>query len=149
MRYSSHQNLTQAVVQLALQRYAGEMLAMEWEAHATLLAAAPTTEQCMQRVASIVASEKIEMHPGAIVYVGQDTRPTSPSLAEAAAAGVVAMGAEVRVVGVCTTPVLHFAVWLQSDGWQDAYRSRLYRALQQLTEGALLTCASALSVFLF
>jgi phosphoacetylglucosamine mutase len=120
--------------------FAGEMLAMDWEAHATLLAAAATTEQCIQCIASIVAAEKIEMHSGAIVFVGQDTRPSSPLLAEAAAAGVVALGAEVRSVGVCTTPALHFAVWLQNDGWQDAYHARLYRAMQHLTEGAMLTC---------
>jgi phosphoacetylglucosamine mutase len=111
------------------------MLAAEWEAHATALATSTTAEHCVECINSILEAENIHIQPGCFVYIGQDTRPSSPLLADTAAAGVRAMGAAVEALDVCTTPLLHFAVWLQEDGWWAAYQSRLSQALLQLAHG--------------
>ncbi|MBD3309762.1 phosphomannomutase/phosphoglucomutase [Candidatus Woesearchaeota archaeon] len=45
------------------------------------------------------------------VAVGRDARKSSPALHEALVQGMTDQGAEVTDIGVCTTPMLYFAVW--------------------------------------
>ncbi|MBI5369127.1 MAG: phosphomannomutase/phosphoglucomutase [Planctomycetes bacterium] len=47
---------------------------------------------------------------GLTVAVGRDLRPSSPALAQAAMRGLVAAGADVVEIGLCTTPMSYFAV---------------------------------------
>jgi len=54
-------------------------------------------------------------HP--VVAVGQDNRPSSPELAGALAAGIMAAGADVRLLGTVPTPALYYAArQLSTDG---------------------------------
>lgn len=111
------------------------MLAPAWEVHATRLAQCDGDEAVLACVLDIVSKESIDTNIQADVIVGRDTRPSSPALAATVVAGAKAMHAIVQEAGVCTTPQLHFAVWRQLDGWKEAYRQRLWAALNTLTEG--------------
>ncbi len=52
-----------------------------------------------------------------VVVLGRDVRPSSDSLRDAMAAGIVSAGAEILDIGVVPTPVLYFAGHrLEADG---------------------------------
>ncbi|CAH0554621.1 unnamed protein product [Brassicogethes aeneus] len=88
----------------------GEMLEQSWEEWATKIANVPD-DQLESVVSEIVKEFKIDnMNERFEVYIGKDTRPSSPSLAEAAAHGVRAIGGKPMDFGIVTTPQLHYFV---------------------------------------
>ena len=52
-------------------------------------------------------------HRGKNILIGEDTRISSPALAQAIAAGASSMGANVYLMGVCPTPALAYVVSLE------------------------------------
>lgn len=66
-------------------------------------------------IARQTAMATVEITDAKRVVVGQDMRSTSPSLAQAAVEGVMAMGANVLDIGQCTTSLFNFAVSSQPD----------------------------------
>ncbi|KAI0669819.1 phosphoacetylglucosamine mutase [Trametes maxima] len=100
----------------------GEMLEASWEAHATNLANAPTTDAFIESVDAFVKTAKIDLSKPARVVYARDTRPSGPSLIVALEDGLKAIGAEARSAGVTTTPVLHYLVKaINTKGTKDSY----------------------------
>lgn len=61
------------------------MLSQDWEPFADSLAAAPTADRLLEVVAEFAGLQRIEFDGGKVeVLVGRDTRPSGPSLLEAA-----------------------------------------------------------------
>ena len=89
----------------------GEMLQQVYEPVADELANAASDEALAQLVASLLEREGIAAGDAAgAVLIAHDTRPSGPSLAAAAAAGVQSLGLEARMLGLLTTPQLHWIV---------------------------------------
>lgn len=88
----------------------GEMLAAAWEPACTRVANAASADELMEQLQAIVAEFQIVLKQPARVVYGRDTRPSSPRLAGAIAAGLAAMGAEAIDAGLLTTPQLHYLV---------------------------------------
>jgi len=99
----------------------GEMLAQSWEGLATKLANASESElhNVIQEIAN---SEGIDMTDASIVasvFVGRDTRESSPSLCQAVIDGVESAGGQCSNYGILSTPQLHFFVVCKNTG--EAY----------------------------
>ncbi|TFK77143.1 phosphoacetylglucosamine mutase [Pluteus cervinus] len=88
----------------------GEMLEAAWEAHATTLSNADTTEELLEVIANIIQVAKIDISKPARVVYARDTRPSGEALVASLEDGLRAVGAEARNAGVTTTPVLHYLV---------------------------------------
>ncbi|GAQ90768.1 phosphoacetylglucosamine mutase [Klebsormidium nitens] len=89
----------------------GGMLLRDWEAAATALANAPTSEALAEAVQQLAVREGIPAQaPSGTVLLARDTRPSGPALAHAATQGIAAVGATVEDRGVLTTPQLHWMV---------------------------------------
>ena len=97
----------------------GEMLPQDWEPIATDLAKCTSDAQVSAMMEKILKehstaqlrTEADTATGGPVtVVVGSDTRPSAPTLLEAARAGISAMGVTVEDAGKVTTPQLHFAV---------------------------------------
>lgn len=76
--------------------------------------------------------------PG-VVMIAHDTRPSGPGLADAAAAGVACLGVTPEMVGLLTTPQLHWMVRSRNAGraWDEAsYLAELSGAFKRLVAGA-------------
>ena len=121
------------------------MLEAAWEAHATALAHCSTANQLHQCITSIIDSDSaLTAGPGeqdsanALVFIGMDTRPSSPQLADCAAQGVALTGVRVKNLALCTTPMLHFVVREQADGVFERYYDALLTGFTSLTAGAQL-----------
>jgi phosphoacetylglucosamine mutase len=144
----------------------GEMLAPDWEAHATALAQAATDEQLATLVLALANSTTpapstsqpasntsssangTEAHSApasaatagrCTVLIGRDTRPSGEDLVAACRAGVLAVGAHVMDVGVVSTPELHFCVqtYNQYHAVQEAsYFTNLLESYRNLSRGA-------------
>ena len=100
----------------------GEMLEASWEAHATNLANAPTTEALIEALDALVKNLRIDLTKPARVVYARDTRPSGPALVASLEDGLKAMGVEARDAGVTTTPVLHYLVRaMNTKGTKDAY----------------------------
>ncbi|KAI0651930.1 phosphoacetylglucosamine mutase [Trametes meyenii] len=100
----------------------GEMLEASWEAHATNLANAPTTDAFLDALNAFVRTAKIDLSKPARVVYARDTRPSGPSLIAALEDGLKAIGTEARSAGVTTTPVLHYLVKaINTKGTKDSY----------------------------
>ncbi|KAI0375077.1 phosphoacetylglucosamine mutase [Pilatotrama ljubarskyi] len=100
----------------------GEMLEAAWEAHATNLANAPTTDAYIDALDAFVKTLKIDLAKPARVVYARDTRPSGPALIAALEDGLKAIGAEARNAGVTTTPVLHYLVKaINTKGTKDEY----------------------------
>ncbi|TFK98741.1 phosphoacetylglucosamine mutase [Pterulicium gracile] len=100
----------------------GEMLDGSWEAHATTLANAPTTEAFLEAVSTLIRNSQIDLSKPAHVVYARDTRPSGEELVRALEDGLKAAGAEGRDAGVTTTPVLHYLVRaINTKGTADAY----------------------------
>lgn len=98
------------------------MLEAAWEAHATTLANAPSTEAFLAEVESLIRLAKIDLQKPARVVYARDTRPTGPTLVAAFEDGLKAMSAEGRNEGVKTTPILHYLVrCINSKGSKEEY----------------------------
>nr|AUX15087.1 phosphoacetylglucosamine mutase [Sogatella furcifera] len=96
----------------------GEMLEQSWEELATELA--NVDDDKLDTVLSdIVEKQKIDLSKTGSVFVGQDTRPSSDSLARAALTGIAALSGIVKDYGIVTTPMLHYFVTCQNTN--EAY----------------------------
>jgi phosphoacetylglucosamine mutase len=140
----------------------GEMLAPDWEAHATAVAQAATDEQLAALVLALAnsstpapsTSDNSSSANGtdansapaaaatagrATVLIGRDTRASGEGLVAACWAGVSAVGAHVMDVGVVSTPELHFCVqtYNQYHAVQEAsYFTNLLESYRNLSRGA-------------
>ncbi|GFG37410.1 hypothetical protein Cfor_04283 [Coptotermes formosanus] len=115
----------------------GEMLQQNWEEYATRLANASDTE--LESVLHDIAeAESINWETRALVVVGQDTRPSSPDLAQAAITGVRVLGGEVKDYGVVTTPMLHYFVacinteGVYGEATENGYFKKMITAFKKL-----------------
>ncbi|KAJ7225556.1 phosphoacetylglucosamine mutase [Mycena pura] len=100
----------------------GEMLDTSWEAHATVLSNAQTTDDFIQELQKFVQNAKIDLSKPSRVVYARDTRPSGPSLVAALEDGIRAVGAEGRNAGVTTTPILHYLVRaINTKGTKDSY----------------------------
>ncbi len=100
----------------------GEMLEASWEAHATVLANAPSTDAFVEAVSALVHSAKIDLSKPARVVYARDTRPSGPALISALEDGFKALGVEARDGGVTTTPILHYLVKaINTKGTSESY----------------------------
>ena len=98
------------------------MLEASWEAHASTLANAATSDDLIGAIEAIVRSARIDLSKPARVVYGRDTRPSGPALVAALRDGLTAIGAETRDAGVVTTPILHYFVRaINTKGTKDAY----------------------------
>ncbi|KAI0068244.1 phosphoacetylglucosamine mutase [Artomyces pyxidatus] len=122
----------------------GEMLEAAWEAHATNLANAATTEDFINALDTLVRVAKIDLSKPSRVVYARDTRPSGPSLVAAFEDGLKAIGAEGRNAGVTTTPILHYLVRaINTKGKKDEYGvdseegyfTKLSGAFQKLVAG--------------
>lgn len=120
----------------------GEMLPQDWEGHATKLANAP--DDALAETLMEVAKELgIDGSLRAVVVLGRDSRPSSPTAALAVCDGVGALRPAVsRSLGLTTTPQLHFVV--RCHGTQGSYgvpsllgyENKYAAAFSALVEGA-------------
>ena len=115
----------------------GSMLPPSWEDHATTLANLSEAE-----VAPFLRAFSLQQHIDLTspprVFVGRDTRASSPSLAALVVAGVRALAGEVTDFGLTTTPLLHYLVRQRNEGGEatpDVY----YRTLAEAFNAALET----------
>lgn len=98
------------------------MLEASWEAHATTLSNAPTTEEFLGALDAFVKTTKIDLSKPSNVVYARDTRPSGPALVAALEDGLKAIGAEGRNAGVTTTPILHYLVRaINTKGTKDSY----------------------------
>ncbi len=98
----------------------GEMLQQRYEPAMDELAQAASDEALAKLVGEIMAAQGIEISTSdassTTVLIAHDTRPSGPELAEAAAAGVRCLGGTPRLLGLLTTPQLHWAVMRTNQG---------------------------------
>ncbi|GLB36108.1 putative phosphoglucomutase/phosphomannomutase, C-terminal domain [Lyophyllum shimeji] len=122
----------------------GEMLEAAWEAHATTLSNAPTTNDFLEALDALVRTTKIDLSKPARVVYARDTRPSGVALVSALEDGLSAIGAEGRNAGVTTTPVLHYLVKAintkdtpesYGEDSEDGYFQKLGSAFQSLVSG--------------
>ncbi|KAH9982672.1 phosphoacetylglucosamine mutase [Lactifluus volemus] len=100
----------------------GEMLEASWEAHASTLANAATTDDLVEAIETLVRSAKIDLSKPARVVYGRDTRPSGTALVASLRDGLAGIGAEARDAGIVTTPILHYLVRaINTKGTKDAY----------------------------
>lgn len=116
----------------------GEMLEQSWEEIATRLANVSdndlesTTEQVIKEV-------NADMSLKASVFIGMDTRYTSPRLAAAAANGVIALKGTPKEFGIVTTPMLHFCVKCRNDNTygtptEEGYYEKIVGAFKNIRQ---------------
>ncbi|XP_013413352.1 phosphoacetylglucosamine mutase-like [Lingula anatina] len=115
----------------------GEMLEAAWEKLATKLA--NVSDSDLPAVLSdIVSSCGIDTAVPAQVFLARDTRPSSPSLAQAIIDGVQAINGEIKDYGILTTPQLHFMVRCENSQGQygsqteNGYYTKLSNAFLKL-----------------
>lgn len=118
----------------------GEMLEASWEAHATTLANARSTEELIDVIQHIVDILNIDTTRPAIVIYGRDTRPTGESLVAALRDGIRAAGAEGRDAGITTTPILHYLVRATNskeygEATEAGYFTKMTDAFKKLVVG--------------
>lgn len=114
----------------------GEMMETDWEILATELANAPDSslESVLDR---IVAATNINLQEPSSVCLANDTRASSPGLAEAVGDGVKSVGGAVKVFGHLTTPQLHYIVRCSNDPsygepTEEGYFKKLTKAFMQI-----------------
>jgi len=115
----------------------GEMLEASWEGIATELA--NTKDEDMEATLNaIVKNNSIDLNQEASVFVGRDTRPSSPSLAKAVIDGITSINGKVTDYGVVSTPQLHFFVTCRNTNNaygspdEEGYFSKLATAFKNL-----------------
>jgi len=116
----------------------GGMLAMSWEAYANKIANVASDTGLCAMVKELIELEKIDLQQkGSVqVFLGRDTRQSSPGLAAAAAAGIAAVGVLMVDLQLVTTPQLHFLVRACNRGEphdEEAYYASLVRGYLALT----------------
>ncbi|KAG6851164.1 hypothetical protein H0H93_015174 [Arthromyces matolae] len=140
----------------------GEMLESSWEAHATLISNAATSEDLIQTLDDLVRTTRIDLNKPARVIFARDTRPSGVALVSALQDGLSAIGAEARDEGITTTPILHYMVKAintkgtsdsYGDDSKDGYFRKLSYAFQNLVSGRspleplLIDCANGVGAF--
>ncbi|CAK9813645.1 Phosphoacetylglucosamine mutase [Anthophora plagiata] len=88
---------------------AGEMLEATWELIATNLANVEDSNLIFT-IKQIIEEQNVDMSTEATVIIGRDTRESSPTLLNAAIAGIQALHGIVKDFGIVTTPQLHYLV---------------------------------------
>mmetsp|Transcript_2428 Transcript_2428/g.3493 ORF Transcript_2428/g.3493 Transcript_2428/m.3493 type:complete len:559 (-) Transcript_2428:130-1806(-) len=89
----------------------GGMLNPEWESLASTLANC-SEEKVIATLSTIARDAGISFEDSsALVFVGEDTRASSPHLASLVEKGAGVLGATVKRYVGCTTPQLHYLVW--------------------------------------
>ncbi|KAL0951253.1 hypothetical protein HGRIS_007971 [Hohenbuehelia grisea] len=100
----------------------GEMLESSWEAHATTLSNASTTDDFIQVLETFVQTAKIDLSKPSRVVYARDTRPSGPALIAALEDGFKAIGVDAHDAGVTTTPILHYLVRaINTKGTPESY----------------------------
>ncbi|GJQ87812.1 hypothetical protein Trydic_g18663 [Trypoxylus dichotomus] len=87
----------------------GEMMEQSWEAWATKFANVGD-DQLESIIAEIIQEYNIPMTERVHIFIGKDTRPSSPSLAKSLMDGVLALSGKPVDFGIVTTPQLHYFV---------------------------------------
>ena len=108
------------------------------QAYANELANAQDDAELAKHVSGLLSAEGIRAPGAGLVMIAHDTRPSGPSLAEAAAAGARCLGVEAEMCGLLTTPQLHWMVMCRNKGqpWGEAdYYAALAGAYKQLVAG--------------
>ncbi|CAH0721176.1 unnamed protein product, partial [Brenthis ino] len=116
----------------------GEMLDESWEEIATRLANVSdndlesTTEQVIKEV-------NADMTLKVSVFIGMDTRYTSPRLAAAAVHGVMALKGTPKEFGIVTTPILHYCVKCRNDNTygiptEEGYYDKIVGAFKNIRQ---------------
>ncbi|KAF5355718.1 hypothetical protein D9756_003728 [Leucocoprinus leucothites] len=118
----------------------GEMLEASWEAHATTLANARSSNELLNVIQHIIETVKIDTSRPALVIYGRDTRPSGESLVAAFRDGLRAVGAEGRDAGITTTPILHYLVRATNskdfgEPTELGYFTKMTDAFKQLVAG--------------
>eukprot|EP00095_Tigriopus_kingsejongensis_P008784 maker-scaffold120_size336265-snap-gene-1.10 protein:Tk08784 transcript:maker-scaffold120_size336265-snap-gene-1.10-mRNA-1 annotation:"hypothetical protein TcasGA2_TC011920" len=114
----------------------GEMLVQSWEGLATKLANAKDDELA-QVLAEITKSEGIDLDKPSSVFVGRDTRESSPALAQAVLDGINALDGTPMDYGVVSTPQLHYVVVCQNtkgaygEATERGYYTKLSEAFKK------------------
>ncbi|XP_043578014.1 phosphoacetylglucosamine mutase isoform X2 [Bombus pyrosoma] len=88
---------------------AGEMLEAAWEDIATNLVNVEDSN-LVSTIEHIIKEQNVNMSTDAVVITGRDTRESSPTLLNAALAGIEALHGFVQDFGIVTTPQLHYLV---------------------------------------
>lgn len=114
----------------------GEMLEIAWEALATSVANESEEKVCalLKRIAS---EKNVDWSIVPRVFVGRDTRKSSPHLSALLVKGAESMGAVVIDFGVVTTPQLHWVIKSFNSNsiyTVDAYFSTLINAFTKLIQ---------------
>ncbi|XP_022917833.2 phosphoacetylglucosamine mutase [Onthophagus taurus] len=115
----------------------GELLEQSWEEWATKFANVGD-DQLEAIIAEIIKEYNIPMTERVHIYVGKDTRPSSPSLAKSLMDGVLALGGKPVDFGIVTTPQLHYFVACKNTkqeygvATEEGYYNKLITAFLKL-----------------
>ena len=122
----------------------GEMLEASWEAYATTIANASTTDEFIGAIDTVVQAARIDVSRPARVVYARDTRPSGVQLIAALEDGLSALDTEARNAGVTTTPILHYLVRAintknteesYGDDSEEGYFQKLSDAFKSLIVG--------------
>ncbi|KAI0348564.1 phosphoacetylglucosamine mutase [Trametopsis cervina] len=122
----------------------GEMLEASWEAHATALANAESTDALIATLQRLVTTLRIDLSKPARVVYARDTRPSGPALVASLEDGFAALGVSARNAEVTTTPILHYLVRAintkaskdpYGDDSEEGYMTKLSSAYKKLVAG--------------
>ncbi|XP_030023851.2 phosphoacetylglucosamine mutase [Manduca sexta] len=116
----------------------GEMLEQSWEEIATRLANVSDND-LESTTAEIIKQVNADMSLKASVFIGMDTRYTSPRLAAAAANGVIALKGTPKEFGIVTTPMLHYCVKCRNDNTygtptEEGYYEKIVGAFKNIRQ---------------
>ncbi|XP_052744975.1 phosphoacetylglucosamine mutase [Bicyclus anynana] len=116
----------------------GEMLEQSWEEIATRLANVSDND-LESTTGEIIKQVNADMALKASVYIGMDTRYTSPRLAAAAVHGVIALKGTPKEFGIVTTPILHFCVKCRNDNTygtptEEGYYEKIVGAFKNIRQ---------------
>ncbi|XP_004933071.1 phosphoacetylglucosamine mutase [Bombyx mori] len=116
----------------------GEMLEQSWEAIATKLANVSDND-LEATTAEIIKEVNANMTLKTSIFIGMDTRYTSPRLAQAAANGVMALKGTPKEFGIVTTPMLHFFVKCRNDNTygtptEEGYYEKIVGAFKNIRQ---------------
>ncbi|XP_072934714.1 phosphoacetylglucosamine mutase [Epargyreus clarus] len=116
----------------------GEMLEQSWEEIATRLANVSDND-LESTTAQVIKEVNADMALKASVYIGMDTRYTSPRLAAAAVHGVIALKGTPKEFGIVTTPMLHYCVKCRNDNTygtptEEGYYEKIVGAFKNIRQ---------------
>lgn len=116
----------------------GEMLEGSWEEIATRLANVSDND-LESTTGEIIKQVNADMSLKASVFIGMDTRYTSPRLAAAAVHGVMALKGTAKEFGIVTTPMLHFCVKCRNDNTygtptEEGYYEKIVGAFKNICQ---------------